>query len=754
MALYKRYEGSFLTIKGEVVTCQIWQEASNAYPEIGDLDFAGDNPVVIEWHERAKHEPLCGSSATVILVSPGDRTYYDLFTVRPGTIRMDILCGGVLYWSGTLDPEIAEEPYTDGANYYVSLVFSDFGILKRLKYNLTGMQDFQAILTDALTRSKINYGSFSSVDVSTRIGQLQVTPERIQVLSDNFYDEEGSPMSLYEVLEGIMQPLGLRLIQHGGSIVLYDLNGIYDNQTAQQITWASNDQALSVDKVYNEVKVTFSPYVKDKLFPEFEYTGSKSLSDVQNAAGGASESSSIFYPDYNTGGDETDQSFALVWSNTDAKGLAGKLASAKYFRMIPILGGKDMSGVALWFYTQRQRRSTISPDSRIGAASCPEASAGVLSTEATYVPQLNQTDADKCLIRLRQGILFDTRYNPFTDATQYNEKWAYNEIQDKKEVGARVRLISVPVKVEIRSAPNGSVIYHYSNKAYRQSVDTGYTNPGSGIWATGAAADDDCELFYEYPYKEDANGPVSNRQSRNVVRKALSAALEAADPGEYIPYPPVAGYLVVTLLAGVKFYSFDQIHDKWYIVRPGSGNNYCDPSYYTSLAEMDSNRYFRWILFEAPELDVVKSDLTGSIDNDDIEYSGTINPEAEESLEISEICGTMSPVSPAARGLLFDQDGVILAELTRAGRTTTPEQLLIGTMLSHHADRMDVLSGTAELWGRGFTLLTDAALPADPTQPRKKLLPVSIVERLREEEMNIRAVETVPDDYVTEEESV
>ena len=74
-------------------------------------------------------------------------------------------------------------------------------------------------------------------------------------------------------------------------------------------------------------------------------------------------------------------------------------------------------------------------------------------------------------------------------------------------------------------------------------------------------------------------------------------------------------------------------------------------------------------------------------------------------------------------------------------------------MLSHHGDRMDVLSGTAELWGRDFTLLTDAALPADVSQPRKKLLPVSIVERLREEEMEIRATETVADDYITTEES-
>ena len=748
MSMYKRYEGSFLSLTGDTVRCEIWQEADRAFSQVGDLDFAGSNALTIEWPERAKHEVICGSTATLVLLSPGDRTYYDLFTVRPGTIRLDVYRAGHLYWSGALDPEQAEEPYTDGKNYYINLLFSDFGILRRLKYNLSGMQTFSDILSAALTRSGINYGSLNTSFISSTLGQdIRALPVNLNVLSDNFYDEEGAPMSLYEVLEGIMQPLAQRMIQHGGRIVLYDLNGLQASATPQQIAWASGDQVLSVDRVYNEVKVTFSPYAKDELFPEFEYTGSKSLSEV--AAGGQSESSSIFYPDYNTDGDATDRSFAMVWSDEHAKGLAAKYSSAKYFRMIPILGGKEMSGVALWFYTQRQQRSTISPYTREGALSCPAASATVLQTEATFLPELSQTDASKYLIRLCQGILFDTRYNPFTEASMYNEKWAYNDIQDKKEINARVRLISVPVKVELRDAPDGNVLYHYSNRTYRYDVESGYASPGSGNWIQGAASDNyACELFYEYPYKDGSNGSVENRQARNLLRKPLSAALLAADPGEYIPYPPVAGYLVVTVLAGVKFYSFAEIHDFWYIVRSGGGNNYCDPSRYTTLAVMDDSehRYFRWILFEGPELEVVKSDLNGIPDNDDVEYCGSINPDAEESLEISEICGTMSPVSPAARGLLYNGAGKVLSEMTRAGRTASPEQLLIGTMLSHHADRKDVLSGPAELWGRDFTLLMDAALPG------KLLLPVSMVEYLKEDEMEIRAVETVADEYTTTEE--
>ena len=739
MSMYKRYEGSFLSLTGDTVRCEIWQEADRAFSQVGDLDFAGSNALTIEWPERAKHEVICGSTATLVLLSPGDRTYYDLFTVRPGTIRLDVYRAGNLYWSGALDPEQAEEPYTDGKNYYVNLLFSDFGILRRLNYNLTGMQDLQAILTDALTRSRVHYGSLSTVNVSTRIGQIQFTPQRIKVLSDNFYDEEGAPMTLYDVLEGVMQPLGLRMIQHGGTISLYDLNGIYENVQTQQIRWASEDQSLSVDRVYNEVKISFSPYAKDSLFPEFEYTGYDTLNEIQDDTSAIHPASCIFRTDFSEVEDESDQSFAITWSGVTAKGLAGKHGSAVYFNMIPILGGKAMSGVALWFYTARMSHGAIREqlnDARIGAATCPAATETVLRTEATYLPKLSAADAARFYIRLRQGILFDVRYNPFTEASQYNEKWEYKEIQ----TDTKTRLISVPVKVELKDAA-GTVLYHYSNKSYRQSIDAGVASPG-GVWVSGAAANDACELFYENPYSDGSGGPVSNRQARNVARKALSAALEAADPGEYIPYPPVAGYLVVTVLAGAKFYSFNDIHNYWYVYNYGVNNS--NFSHYTPLT--GRNNDYRWILFEAPDLSVVRSNFTGEPDNDDLEYGGTINPDAEESLEISEICGTMSPVSPGARGLLFTQDEEVLTELTRAGRTASPEQLLIGTMLSHHADRKDVLSGTAYLWGRSFTLLTDAALPG------KLLLPVSLVEHLKEDEMEIRAVETVADEYITAEE--
>ena len=121
MAMQLRYAGEFYAVEGTVWRCEILQEADSAFESVGKLvPSVTGAPLVIEWPEHELEEPVCGSIATLVLNSPGDRTYEDLYTVQPGRIRLDVYREGVLYWSGTLDPETYEEPYEDGCNYDVT----------------------------------------------------------------------------------------------------------------------------------------------------------------------------------------------------------------------------------------------------------------------------------------------------------------------------------------------------------------------------------------------------------------------------------------------------------------------------------------------------------------------------------------------------------------------------------------------------------------------------------------------------------
>ena len=197
----------------------ILQDLEAAPEAVGELEFPGEEPLTIEWPETSKEEVICGSTATLKIISPGDRTYAGLYTIKAGSIGIRIEREGQLYWMGTLDPEFYEEPYTSNEDYEVELTFSDFGIFERLQYNLVGMQALSSILADALRRSYIK-DNVNQDWISTKLSPngANITLADLCVRSENFIDEDGVICNMQEVIEGVLQPLGLRLVQRNGSV--------------------------------------------------------------------------------------------------------------------------------------------------------------------------------------------------------------------------------------------------------------------------------------------------------------------------------------------------------------------------------------------------------------------------------------------------------------------------------------------------------------------------------------------------------
>lgn len=369
MSKYKRYTGSFVSRLGVTWRVDIMQEADEAFANIGMLTFEAEEALVIEWQRVDKEDVICGSTATINIESPGDRTYEDLYTIVPGSIRMDVYRNGLLYWSGALDPEFYEEPYERAAHYVVSLTFSDFGILDRLKYDLSGMQSLRGIIAYAVQRADILHTTISTAYVSTTqtdgssvIG-VAADSNGLAVRSENFYDEDGIASTLYEVLEGILQPLAIRMIQRAGAIYLYDINGLYSRASAQAIEWDGDSQTMGVDKVANNIVVSFSPYANaEVLSDDLEYggkydVGHKNLpSDAPSTTAEYGEYYS-YYPDYS---DETKQGSDwdynlidfTIFLHSKAEGLKSIGAGCKYFHILPVVGGaSEATGVAYAFRT-------------------------------------------------------------------------------------------------------------------------------------------------------------------------------------------------------------------------------------------------------------------------------------------------------------------------------------------------------------------------------------------------------------------
>lgn len=187
MSKFLRYMGEFLSHAGVVWRVEILQEAEQAFPNVGSLTFEAEEALLMEWEEKSKEEVIQGCMATIKLESPGDRTYEDLYTIEVGRIRMDVYRDGVLYWSGLLDAEFYEEPYEKAANYPVSLKFSDFGVLNRLKYDLAGMRSIKEVITYCLQRAGLNTElNTSLVSLCAAGSTTPVDLSDINVRSDNF----------------------------------------------------------------------------------------------------------------------------------------------------------------------------------------------------------------------------------------------------------------------------------------------------------------------------------------------------------------------------------------------------------------------------------------------------------------------------------------------------------------------------------------------------------------------------------------
>ena len=125
--MYKRYQGEFLSRNGVTWRCEILQDAPAPFNEIGELTFPADHPLVIDWSNKAKHETVCGSTATLRIESPGDRTYISLYTIKAGAVRLNVYRNNELYWTGALDTEFYEEPYSRASMYDVELTFDSAG---------------------------------------------------------------------------------------------------------------------------------------------------------------------------------------------------------------------------------------------------------------------------------------------------------------------------------------------------------------------------------------------------------------------------------------------------------------------------------------------------------------------------------------------------------------------------------------------------------------------------------------------------
>lgn len=510
--LYERYSGEFLSRLGHVYRAEIWQEAAAPFSTIGELTFPSEEPLQIEWNEVDKEEPVASSICTLQIESPSDRKYIDLYTIKTGTVRLDVYRDDALYWSGTLDPETYEEPYERGSLYDVQLTFYDLGNLERLKFLPEDAEE--AMPTVAwyidyiLSRAGLNYASLDTSLISTTTTDGKAILSNLRLRVDNFTDEDGEQSNLKDMLTDILQPLALRMVQRGGKIWLYDLNGLYSSATPEAATWDGDSQTLGTDVVYNNVKITFSPYANTELLdgddfalPTSWYDASKvdMFMDASETADISSRTVFSYIKNYSEevsndevgspywqdGIQRVDFTLHVCGRKKTCSPLTigdGFGTNPRFLHIEPNYGSVTATDcVATLLWEGGIYREASSPYKWI----CPHqdhkaitiAAAGyaddgttsalhasnknklltVFTVDPIFIPPM--ADTKNLFLRLKLPQLLDVRYNPFEDAGEYNEQGNSDTFNDSRFTVQ----IYIPVRILLKDG-NGNVLMHYTNE--------------------------------------------------------------------------------------------------------------------------------------------------------------------------------------------------------------------------------------------------------------------------------------------------
>lgn len=886
----------FLAKNNDKIRFQLFRHGygpSQGFSQNLDWRFPAEEPIVIEW-DGDKTAAIVGSTCTVTLVVPYGAGVSELYTTNPREWYCEISrCPWqdwnnqhasfyTTFWRGWLDPEFYEEPFISNQDYEVTLTFSDFGMLKRLRVTEPGTDPAHLYTVQEYCYKAFGliYPEFdSSRDISryalsTRLpDNASVDCLDLKINLANFTDEDGETMTWYDVLEALLKPLALRIEQRAGRFYFYDLHSLTGNtvefadtykfvpivvlmtvrrnlfnvvskycendgtniivtadeisgnsvlqsmynlavsenrvssgprratgysstpqyndlSATRQVEWASVDQMLAIDKTYNNVKITFSPYAEAVLFDpekEVQFETTEDFKPVKNG--------------YDYDSDKEYDSFLLSVYNPsstadETKGGLIVCGGTTMFKIKSLEGGNDCEGV-IAFLADYNHDDTGFPElneryyhldydgdvlyagfrrpSQIQQAIASDGMTGqaLYRTRRIMIPNAYGKSAlawTKAMLKIQIPMLYDQRYNPWEQVDD-----SHNEI--RKHYGIKERANSIGLRLNIRlykQQTGGSPIRYYQNIAWEDlSVNDEVVTMQSQITA-------DCTLT--------AAGwlPVISGQSQVLptlimYNKFDGSKVDAEDSpclggmtdggmpfnnncetdhyfrknndGLYVPFPSIdtdsndyQSYYWLEVEVTDGLYIYDQGH-----MQRGSTEHYYElPNIYlknpVSSSDFGLAPYgdCRWWLVGFPTIKIVcnNNKVYEDVEQDDVESSGVINANAAEELSIDTICGSHD--SPFANGA-YIVNGNPVTTLRRGIRTASIEQLLIGTIYSQYAGRHIKLSGTAKavLPLQGVYMLKDSHYGS------KRFLVTSEVYNVIEGESEITMVEASADNYTS-----
>lgn len=607
-----------------------------------EITAFGENPFSISYPKTLKLDPIQGSGFSMNLVSEEVFQFMDLHTDDMQEYMIRFYRAGQLYWIGYLDPELYSENLSSSPPYDVEFSGADFNIMERLTFlddkekEYTDINTLLIQLKRCLNKLALPFQKLY-IGCSTIPGDVVLSPSetalhKLYIQSANFYDEDKEPMKCREVVESILQPFGLMMVQRDASIFIYDYNtietgGVMKSYSFDTLSYAgdtpvrillgdiseigtvSTDALLGFEALVNNTSITSSLYASSDIL-DYEVTESN-LSDIFLD----SDQKEYVKKVYRT---------CIPWSNSEFILYKSKI------------NNNTLVG-SLFVYTA----SNLARNNMV-------------FKQKDY---LIHTASNNLFVNIKAQVYINSRTNPFDETIIENDE--------------RTRIMRLYCNLIIRDYSGKEVMY-YSNFYYQDPAAPPVKN--GWIEITDASPIESEKFVLDFSEMSLSNGRIANKwltnslMDRGMNGDIFSVSEKNFQNGLTIPSPPRSGYLELEM-------KYSIISDNAFKL-PGF------PQIYPSDKVKD-------LLVNNVEF-VIKDADGKEVSTDDYEFKSYINKKVYADLKAVDlkcISANENKIPIGKANILRNVGGNCELQLsyTRGGQTNILERLLMCTIHSNYS---------------------------------------------------------------------
>jgi hypothetical protein len=222
------YHGEICDKNGDTINIDIKRllRAGDPDPVVADIIFSGEDPISVDYKDDGeyKQSPVIGSECVLRIKAVNGFQLSSLYT--ESETEWQVVLSGAWNWSGFVIPDSCSEPYSSEP-YDVEIQATDrTGTLKDVLFQRDDLTNYIETYTDqeflrlALLKTGLNLKMITAVttreESMSTFGSNQSPLIRVYINGNGFINEDGVPVSTYEVVRSIVDRWSCRLFQWDG----------------------------------------------------------------------------------------------------------------------------------------------------------------------------------------------------------------------------------------------------------------------------------------------------------------------------------------------------------------------------------------------------------------------------------------------------------------------------------------------------------------------------------------------------------